>query len=108
MALKDSSMTRLRWPRRQFLAATLFAPLGTACSGRRGARPDPAGVLTVSTDETGRSVVDVRVVEEEDAAGVLSALVTRGVPVARFEQASLGLADLIQRAIQATGGGSHA
>ncbi|HVK69075.1 MAG TPA: ABC transporter substrate-binding protein [Polyangium sp.] len=45
-------MTRLRWPRRRFLAATLLAPLASACSGRRGgARRDPGGVLTVSTEQ---------------------------------------------------------
>ncbi|HEY0972079.1 MAG TPA: ABC transporter ATP-binding protein [Gemmatimonadales bacterium] len=63
----------------------------------------------VASDETGRSVVDIRAVGQgEEVADVLSTLVMRGVPITRFEQASLGLADLIEKAIAATAGEWHA
>jgi len=69
---------------------------------------DGAPPRVVSTDGDGWACVELIVSGGlGQAAAVVSALVENGVPVARFEQVSLSLADLLHRVLGAHQGASH-
>jgi ABC-2 type transport system ATP-binding protein len=72
---------------------------------QRMQREGRISALTYVSENLEGTIVEIQVDStRRDVAGLLSSLVISGVAISRFEQSPFGLADLIERAIQARGG----